>query len=86
MSFQLSVITPSGEAFNAPVESVLAPGMLGQFVVLTGHAPIVAALKAGQLDIVADAKRQSFQIAEGVLEVDGSHQCLVLVEDFKQHP
>lgn len=83
MSFQLTVVTPTGEAFNGLVDGVVAPGLLGQFVVKTGHAAMVAALKSGQLDIVLADSRKRFAISDGVLEVDAKHQCLLLLEDVK---
>ena len=63
-TFSLSVVTPEREIFNAPVEAVQAPGMLGSFGVLANHAPMVAALEAGLVRIT-DAEGRELRLFVG---------------------
>ncbi|HHY47230.1 MAG TPA: hypothetical protein GX506_08050, partial [Firmicutes bacterium] len=42
--FDFRVITPEGLAFSARAEIAVLPGSEGDFAVLHGHAPMVAAL------------------------------------------
>ncbi|MEE3445056.1 MAG: hypothetical protein VZQ78_02440, partial [Prevotella sp.] len=37
---QLRIVSPEKIEFDGTVESVLVPGTLGQFEILTNHAPI----------------------------------------------
>ncbi|RYG63959.1 ATP synthase F1 subunit epsilon [bacterium] len=63
-TFNLSVVTPEREIFNAPVDAVQAPGMLGSFGVLANHAPMVAALEAGLVRIT-DAEGRELRLFVG---------------------
>ncbi len=47
----LEVITPEAMVFKGEVEAVQLPGLDGLFQVLKGHAPIISALKAGDVKI-----------------------------------
>ena len=63
-TFSLQVVTPESEIFNAPVESIQAPGMEGSFGVLAGHAPMVAALEPGLVRI-SDAEGRELRLFVG---------------------
>jgi F-type H+-transporting ATPase subunit epsilon len=69
-TFQLQIVTPEREVFNAPVDSVKLPGTEGSFGVLRGHAPLIAALEAGEVQIVdADGVRSLMAIGGGFFQV-----------------
>lgn len=79
--FKLSIVTPSGKFFEDTVESVAAPGLLGNFEVYSNHAPMLVALKGGVVRLRKDGKDvKSLTIDSGVLEVDASHQVLLLAD------
>jgi F-type H+-transporting ATPase subunit epsilon len=80
MSFQLSIITPQGKAFEGKVDSVAAAGLEGGFEVLSGHAAIVAALKEGKTKIRLEGREQVLSTASGVLEVAPDHNVTILVD------
>ncbi len=63
-SFNLQIVTPEREVFNGAVESVTLPGMEGRFGVLRAHAPLIAALSAGPVDVV-DASGQNMRMTVG---------------------
>ena len=46
-TFDLSLVTPEGPAFEGEVEMLIVPGQDGEIGVLARHAPLVATLKAG---------------------------------------
>ena len=46
-NIQLEVVTPNGLAVEAEADQVEAPSVFGEFGVLPGHLPLLAALKAG---------------------------------------
>ncbi len=80
MSFKLSIITPEGPVFDGEADSILAPGLLGVFEVLAGHAPMMTALKKGHARIKQQSKILNLSIDGGILEVDANHQVLVLAD------
>ncbi len=51
VTFNLQIVTPEREILNAAVQQVSLPGLAGSFGVMRNHAPIVAALEPGALDI-----------------------------------
>lgn len=80
-AFTIDIVTPQKLFFSGEIFSVIAPGQNGLFQVLKGHAPLLAALKNGQVRIsLPDKKEQSFQIADGFFEVSGN-KAILLTED-----
>ena len=70
MSYKLAIMTPEGRCFDGDVESLVAPGLVGSFGVLAGHAPMVAGLQAGIVKVtVAGGDALWFVISGGIAEV-----------------
>lgn len=66
----LIALTPEKEVYNGAISSVKVPGINGQFEILNGHAPIVAALKEGEVRILdEDGNKTTFNISKGFIEV-----------------
>jgi F-type H+-transporting ATPase subunit epsilon len=82
-TFELSLVTPEGAAFEGEVEMLVVPGDAGEIGVLARHAPLVAMLKAGSTRIYRD--RGSGEVVEfatgaGFFKVE-QDRALALVED-----
>jgi F-type H+-transporting ATPase subunit epsilon len=82
-TFELSLVTPEGAAFEGEVEMLVVPGEAGEIGVLARHAPLVAMLKAGSTRIYRD--RDSGEVVEfatgaGFFKVE-QDRALALVED-----
>lgn len=69
--FPFQLLTPTGTLFQGEVEMVVARGAEGEFGVLAGHAPLIAALKAGPLKIQAAGATRHFALHDGWLRTDG---------------
>lgn len=80
VNYKLSIITPDGQAFQGQVQSLQAPGQAGWLGILAQHAPMVVALNPGRLKIQQDVQEKSFEIKSGILEVDASHNVVILVD------
>jgi F-type H+-transporting ATPase subunit epsilon len=80
MSFQLSILTPSGKVFEDTVDSVAAPGLEGGFEVYGQHQPFLAALQAGAVKVRKPEGNTIFKIDSGVLEVMANHNVLILAD------
>ncbi|WP_019949575.1 F0F1 ATP synthase subunit epsilon [Hymenobacter aerophilus] len=63
----LEIITPDRKVFEGEVNSARFPGADGFFEVLNDHAPLISALKAGEIVLNGGASR--FQVEGGVVEV-----------------
>jgi F-type H+-transporting ATPase subunit epsilon len=83
VAFEL--VAPERLLFSAEVDMVVVPGAEGDFGVLPGHAPVIASVRPGVIDIYEggiDAKfiRERIFVAGGFAEVSGS-RCTVLAEE-----
>lgn len=63
----LEIITPDRKVFEGEVTSARFPGADGFFEVLNDHAPLISALRAGEIVLNGGATR--FQVEGGVVEV-----------------
>jgi F-type H+-transporting ATPase subunit epsilon len=81
----LEILTPEKKIFSGEVYGVQLPGIGGMFEILEKHAPIVSALKAGNLKILKDKSTTSvFSIQGGFVEVL-KNKATVLVEGAKEN-
>jgi F-type H+-transporting ATPase subunit epsilon len=76
----LEILTPEKKIYSGEVMGVQMPGISGSFEVLDRHAPMVSALKAGRLKVLADKTHSvNFDIKAGFAEVI-NNKVSVLVE------
>ena len=75
----VNLVTPRGVVAHTDADSVQAPGELGEFELLPGHVPMLAALKPGVLTI-GTKTRQRYAVSSGYLRVDPSGAVEILVE------
>lgn len=67
---KLEIITPDKKLFEGSVRSAIFPGSEGSFGVLKGHAPMIATLKAGKVQLTEENNNQlEFPVKGGVVEV-----------------
>src|SRR5215469_13139099 len=68
-TFHFDLVSPEKLAFSGEVDQVDVPGFEGDFGVLAGHAPIVAALRPGILVIRSGGRQQKVIVLGGLAEV-----------------
>jgi len=68
-TFLLDLVTPERPLFSGPVAELVAPGVLGEFGVLPGHANLLAELTAGRLRYRTDAGEKNLAASGGLAEV-----------------
>jgi F-type H+-transporting ATPase subunit epsilon len=66
---RLSVTTPRGAVVETEIDEITAPGTLGEFGVLPGHVPMMAALKPGVLTYRTSDRATTLAVGEGFLQV-----------------
>lgn len=67
---KVRILTPEwNRSFEA--EAIFLPGALGEFEILTGHAPIISALTAGTIRWRSEEKEDSLKVSGGVARLDG---------------
>jgi F-type H+-transporting ATPase subunit epsilon len=68
-TFHFDLVSPEKLAFSGEVDQVDVPGIEGDFGVLAGHAPVVAAIRPGILTVTAGGAHQKIIILGGLAEV-----------------
>ena len=76
----LEIVTPDKELYSGKASLVQLPGIDGLFEILNNHAPLISALKKGQVKVV-DGQNETkfFEVRGGVVEVL-NNKVLVLAE------
>ena len=68
-TFHFDLVSPEKLAFSGEVDQVDVPGLEGDFGVLAGHAPVVAAIRPGILTISTGGAHQKVIVLGGLAEV-----------------
>lgn len=77
---KVQIITPDKELFSGEAELVQFPGLDGSFEILNRHAPMISALKAGNIRLkLKDKEEETLPIKGGVVEILDNN-LLVLAE------
>jgi F-type H+-transporting ATPase subunit epsilon len=68
-TFHFDLVSPEKLAFSGEVDQVDVPGIEGDFGVLAGHAPVVAAVRPGILTVTSGGTQQKIIVLGGLAEV-----------------
>lgn len=68
-TFHFDLVSPEKMAFSGEVDQVDIPGAEGDFGVLAGHAPVVAAVRPGILTITNGGEHEKIIVLGGLAEV-----------------
>ena len=71
-SFQLRIVTPGRQLFDAPVQEVTAPGTAGEFGVLPDHVTFLGSLEIGEFRFRTAQGEQRIAVRGGFAEVAGN--------------
>lgn len=68
-TLKLEIVTAESPAYSGEADSVIAPGVMGQFTVLPHHAPFMTMLEPGELCIRLAGQETFIAVSGGFLEV-----------------
>jgi F-type H+-transporting ATPase subunit epsilon len=68
-TFKLEIVTPEKLVFSEDIVSLVVPAEEGYLGVLAGHAPLLAALKPGEIRIRKDSGEALYATSGGFMEV-----------------
>lgn len=77
----LEIVTPKGRALSETVDEVNAPAVGGEFGVLPGHLPMLAALRTGIVSYRQGNDSHRCAVGNGFVEA-GSNKLLLLTDEF----
>ena len=65
----LKIVSPEKVEYDGVAERVLVPGTMGQFEILSNHAPIISTLQKGIVEYINKEGKTSLEILGGFVEV-----------------
>lgn len=68
--FQFDLVSPERLLMSEKVDQVVVPSSEGQFTVLSGHAPVMATLRPGVLEISHGGKDERIFVRGGFADVN----------------
>jgi F-type H+-transporting ATPase subunit epsilon len=68
-TLQLEIVTPEKIVVSREVNSVVAPGSLGEFGVLEGHVPFLTGIESGELRYATVSESVHLAVTSGFAEV-----------------
>jgi F-type H+-transporting ATPase subunit epsilon len=80
---ELEIVTPKGKALSAHVDEVTAPSVQGEFGVLPGHLPLLAALRTGIVTYRVGTETKRCAVGAGFAEV-GPDKLVVLTDEYTE--
>ena len=69
-TFKFELVSPERILLSVDADQVVVPGADGDFAVLAGHAPVIATLRPGVLDVTAGGTKTRLFVKSGFCEVD----------------
>ena len=69
-TFKFELVSPERILMSVDADQVVVPGADGDFAVLAGHAPVIATLRPGVLDVTSAAGKTRLFVKAGFAEVD----------------
>jgi F-type H+-transporting ATPase subunit epsilon len=78
---ELEIVTPKGRALSAAVDEVTAPSVSGEFGVLPGHVPVLAALRTGIVTYRVGSESKRCAIGAGFAEA-GPNRMVILTDEY----
>jgi F-type H+-transporting ATPase subunit epsilon len=80
---QLEIVTPRGRALSAQVDEVTAPSIQGEFGVLPGHLPLLAALRTGIVSYREGSDIKRCAVGAGFAEA-GPNKVVILTNEYTE--
>ncbi|HYI45305.1 MAG TPA: ATP synthase F1 subunit epsilon [Actinomycetota bacterium] len=84
---KVSIVTPEEAMWEGEAELVIARSPEGEFGIMRGHIPFLAALVPGLVTIIDGSSRQQYVVPGGFLEASGpvdDYHVIVLADDAEE--
>jgi F-type H+-transporting ATPase subunit epsilon len=83
----VSIVAPDTLVWQGDADLVIARSPEGEFGIMRGHIPFLAALVPGRVTVVSGGQRQNFLVPGGFLEASGpadDYHVIVLADDAEE--
>jgi F-type H+-transporting ATPase subunit epsilon len=79
MPIRVEIVSAEGEIFSGDADMLFAPAKMGELGIAPRHAPLLTALKPGEVRVQTGDGEQFFYVTGGVLEIQ-PHLVTVLAD------
>src|SRR5450755_940807 len=79
----VEIVTPEGRKLAVSADEVTAPSVDGEFGVLPGHLPLLAALRTGIVSYRTGSETKKCAVGPGFVEV-GANKLLILTDHYAE--
>jgi F-type H+-transporting ATPase subunit epsilon len=79
----LEIVTPKGRALSVSADEVTAPSVDGEFGVLPGHLPLLAALRTGLVTYRTGGETKKCAVGPGFVEA-GPDKVAILTDEYTE--
>ena len=88
-AYSVSIVTPEESVYEGEAELVIARSPEGEFGIMAGHIPFLAALVPGLVTVVSGGTRESYVVPGGFLEASrggesDDYHVIVLADDAEE--
>jgi F-type H+-transporting ATPase subunit epsilon len=80
---QLEIVTPKGRALTATADEVTAPSVDGEFGVMPGHLPLLAALRTGLVTYRQGSETKKCAVGPGFVEA-GPDRVSIITDEYTE--
>lgn len=83
----VAIVSPEKKVWEGEADMVVARSPEGEFAILRGHIPFLAALVPGAVKVASGDSKEIFFVTGGVLEASGSrdeYHVIVLADDAER--
>ena len=80
MPLHLKMLTPERVVYDADVQEITVPTVLGEIGILPNHLPLVSLLKPGEMRVKKDGVEISLVLAGGFIEVKTENRVHLLAD------
>jgi len=77
----VTLATTEGVLYEDTVSEITIPTLDGEITILPHHAPLVSALKAGEMRAIKDGTAFHFVVGGGVLEMRSDNTLIILADN-----
>jgi F-type H+-transporting ATPase subunit epsilon len=78
---ELEIVTPKGRALAATADEVTAPSVEGEFGVMPGHLPLLAAIRTGLISYRQGSETKKCAVGPGFAECS-ANRVMILTDEF----
>ena len=82
-TMRLEIVTAERLVYSEEINILVAPGIDGELGILPRHAPLLTALKPGEIRVVKDGEESFMAVSGGFMEVIGNK--VTILADTAEH-